>query len=542
MLRNFRIQHRIWMINLLAVIGMLVILLVAVSRQYNEMERMKLYEIRHLVDVAEGVVKDYQQRVVAGELSRAEAQAEALNRVSAMIYGQYKDYVWVHDAEMNMLAHPSPALRGKNLGGLKDVNGKPFFRMLHEEALSKGESIMPYYWNRPGSDLPQPKMTYVRYNPEWDWMLATGVYVDDIDALFMDSLKALGGISLLVLLLLMGVGLMITRSIIRPLEKTAEAMRGIGSGDGDLTVRLDEKGRDEVAAVAHHFNTFVGKIQSLVGEVRDSVNAVAAAADQLSAISEQSYRSQSQQVRETDMIATAMNEMSTSFLDVARNAGEASSAANQTDEAALGGRASVEEATKAISRLAEQVRASTDVIHQLSDDSENIGTVLDVIRNVAEQTNLLALNAAIEAARAGDAGRGFAVVADEVRSLASRTQESTEEIHRMITQLQERAEQAVKVMATSIEETEATVVAAEKAGGALDSIASAVEHIRDMNHQIATAAEQQAAVAEEINTNLVGLVSLSEEGGKATEQTRTSSNDLARLADQLQQLVGHFKA
>lgn len=542
MLRNFRIQHRIWMINLLAVIGMLVILLVAVSRQYNEMERMKLYEIRHLVDVAEGVVKDYQQRVVAGELSRAEAQAEALNRVSAMIYGQYKDYVWVHDAEMNMLAHPSPALRGKNLGGLKDVNGKPFFRMLHEEALSKGESIMPYYWNRPGSDLPQPKMTYVRYNPEWDWMLATGVYVDDIDALFMDSLKALGGISLLVLLLLMGVGLMITRSIIRPLEKTAEAMQGIGSGDGDLTVRLDEKGRDEVAAVAHHFNTFVGKIQSLVGEVRDSVNAVAAAADQLSAISEQSYRSQSQQVRETDMIATAMNEMSTSFLDVARNAGEASSAANQTDEAALGGRASVEEATKAISRLAEQVRASTDVIHQLSDDSENIGTVLDVIRNVAEQTNLLALNAAIEAARAGDAGRGFAVVADEVRSLASRTQESTEEIHRMITQLQERAEQAVKVMATSIEETEATVVAAEKAGGALDSIASAVEHIRDMNHQIATAAEQQAAVAEEINTNLVGLVSLSEEGGKATEQTRTSSNDLARLADQLQQLVGHFKA
>ena len=152
------------------------------------------------------------------------------------------------------------------------------------------------------------------------------------------------------------------------------------------------------------------------------------------------------------------------------------------------------------------------------------------------------MNAAIEAARAGDAGRGFAVVADEVRSLASRTQESTEEIHRMITQLQERAEQAVKVMATSIEETEATVVAAEKAGGALDSIASAVEHIRDMNHQIATAAEQQAAVAEEINTNLVGLVSLSEEGGKATEQTRTSSNDLARLADQLQQLVGHFKA
>lgn len=541
MLRNFRIEHRIWMINMLAVIGMLVILLVAASRQYNEMEQMKLQEIRHLVDVAEGVIKDYQQRVVAGELSREQAQAEALNRVSAMIYGQYKDYVWVHDAQMNMLAHPSPALRGRNLAALKDVNDKPFFRMLNEEALSKGESIMPYYWNRPGSEVPQPKLSYVRYNPEWNWLVATGVYVDDIDDLFMDNLKALGAISLLVLLLLMGVGLMITRSIIRPLAKTAEAMQDIATGEGDLTVRLDEKGRDEVAAVAHHFNAFIGKIQSLVGEVRDSVNSVAAAADQLSAISEQSYRSQNQQVRETDMIATAMNEMSTSFLDVARNAAEASTSANHTDRATLDGRSSVEEATKAISRLAEQVRSSTDVIHQLSDDSENIGAVLDVIRSVAEQTNLLALNAAIEAARAGEAGRGFAVVADEVRSLASRTQQSTEEIHSMITQLQGRAEQAVKVMASSIQETEATVVAAEKAGGALESIASAVEHIRDLNHQIATAAEQQAAVAEEINTNLVGLVSLSEEGGKATEQTRTSSTDLAKLADQLQQRVGHFK-
>ena len=263
MLRSIRIEHRIWIINLLAVVGMLLMLLVAVKQQYKEMEKMKLQEISHLVDVAEGIMIDYQQRVKSGELSLEEAKSALLQRVSAMTYGQYKDYVWVHDSKMNMLAHPSPKLRGSNLGNLKDVNGKQFFRMLNEEALVKGESYMPYYWNRPGSELPQPKITYVRYNAEWDWLIGTGVYVDDIDALFMDSLKTLGAISFAVLLLLMLMGWLITNSITRPLDATLEAMREIGSGDGDLTVRLSEQGRDEVAELAKYFNAFTNKIQGL---------------------------------------------------------------------------------------------------------------------------------------------------------------------------------------------------------------------------------------------------------------------------------------
>src|SRR5690554_1028433 len=541
MLRNIRIEHRIWIINLLAVVGMLLMLLVAVKQQYKEMERMKLHEISHLVDVAEGVMIDYQQRVKAGEMTEKAARAALLERVSAMTYGQYKDYVWVHDAQMNMLAHPSPKLRGKNLGELKDVNGKQFFRMLNEEALATGDSYMPYYWNRPGSELPQPKITYVRYNAEWDWLIGTGVYVDDIDALFMDSLKTLGAISFVVLLLLMLVGWLITNSITRPLDATVKAMREIGTGDGDLTVRLSEQGRDEVMELAKYFNVFTNKIQSLVTEVKNSVESVAAAANQMSATSEQAAYNQTRQAQETDQVATAMNEMSASFLDVARNAGDASNAATDTDKSTADGRKNVELASAAITHLAEQINQSTEVIHQLSEDSSNIGTVLDVIRSVSEQTNLLALNAAIEAARAGEAGRGFAVVADEVRSLASRTHESTEEINRMVTQLQARAEQAVTVMAASIKETEQTVNAVESTTGSLNSIAGAVGHIRDMNHQIASAAEQQAAVAEEINHNIVRLVQLSEENASATEQTRVSSTDLATLSDRLQNQVGQFK-
>ena len=261
----------------------------------------------------------------------------------------------------------------------------------------------------------------------------------------------------------------------------------------------------------------------------------------MSATSEQAFHNQARQAQETDQVATAMNEMSASFLDVARNASDASSAARVTDKSTIEGRSNVEKATAAIARLADQVRQSTEVIHQLSDDSSNIGTVLDVIRNVSEQTNLLALNAAIEAARAGEAGRGFAVVADEVRSLASRTHESTEEINRMVTQLQARADQAVSVMATSIEETEQTVSAVESTTVSLNSISGAVEHIRDMSHQIASAAEQQAAVAEEINRNIVRLVELSEENASATEQTRVSSSDLESLSARLKSQVGQFR-
>ncbi|HKM16328.1 MAG TPA: methyl-accepting chemotaxis protein [Marinospirillum sp.] len=541
MLRKIRIEHRIWIINLLAVIGMLLMLLVAVKQQYNEMERMKLQEISHLVDVAEGVMIDYQKRVTLGELTETQARAALLERVSAMTYGQYNDYVWVHDSKMNMLAHPSPKLRGANLSELKDVNGKQFFSLLNAEALATGESYMPYYWNRPGSELPQPKITYVRYNAEWDWLIGTGVYVDDIDALFMASLKTLGAISFVVLLLLMLMGWLITNSITRPLDATVNAMREIGSGDGDLTVRLSEKGRDEVTALALHFNAFTNKIQGLVSEVKHSVDSVASAAGQMSATSEQAFQNQARQAQETDHIATAMNEMSASFLDVARNASDASAAATTTDKSTVEGRNNVELATAAIARLAHQVHQSTEVINQLSDDSSNIGTVLDVIRSVSEQTNLLALNAAIEAARAGEAGRGFAVVADEVRSLASRTRESTEEINTMVAQLQARADQAVSVMAASIKETQQTVVAVESTKGSLSAIASAVEHIRDMNHQIASAAEQQAAVAEEINHNIVHLVQLTEENASATEQTRVSSNDLAGLSAHLKQQVAQFK-
>jgi methyl-accepting chemotaxis protein len=236
-----------------------------------------------------------------------------------------------------------------------------------------------------------------------------------------------------------------------------------------------------------------------------------------------------------------MNEMSATVQEVARNAVEAAEAAKEADNTFHQGKQVIDRVIEAIGELANEVEKAANVIQQLEAESMNIGSVLDVIKSIAEQTNLLALNAAIEAARAGEQGRGFAVVADEVRTLAGRTQQSTQEIEEMISKLQSGANNAVKVMETGKDMTKVGVDQAAAAGEALLTINTAVERITGMNTQIASAAEEQSSVAEEINRSIVSINEVAEQSAAGAQQTAQASNDLARLADQLKALVGRFK-
>lgn len=334
---------------------------------------------------------------------------------------------------------------------------------------------------------------------------------------------------------------LIARQIVVPLNRAVDAMNEIAEGDGDLTQRLDESGNNEISRLAHAFNSFAEKVRGMVSQVYGSTTQLASAAEEMSLVMEETKRDTLQQQSETSQVVTAMNEMTATVQEVARHATEAASAASKADHASVDGKKVVLSTMNAIEALSSEVHSAANVISQLEKDSENIGTVLDVIKGIAEQTNLLALNAAIEAARAGEQGRGFAVVADEVRTLASRTQQSTQEIQTMIENLQVGAQSAVKVMDESRAKAEDSVTQAAKAGGSLEEITHSVSLINDMNTQIATAAEEQSAVAEEINRNIVNISEIVDRTADGASQTSIASEELASLAAQLQQLVNQFK-
>ena len=331
----------------------------------------------------------------------------------------------------------------------------------------------------------------------------------------------------------------ITRQITLPLNQTLQVAERVASGD--LSHNLTSERQDELGQLQRAMQSMTVGLRELIGGISDGVTQIASAAEQLSAVTEQTSAGVNSQKVETDQVATAMNEMAATVQEVARNAEEASEAALVADQQAREGDKVVGEAIAQIERLATEVGNSTDAMGHLQRESDKIGSVLDVIKSVAQQTNLLALNAAIEAARAGEAGRGFAVVADEVRSLAQRTQKSTEEIEELIVGLQSGTQQVATIMDNSRGLTGSSVELTRRAGSALANITRTVSTIQAMNLQIATAAEQQSAVAEEINRSVLNVRDISEQTSSASEETAASSAELARLGIYLQTLVGRFR-
>ncbi len=311
--------------------------------------------------------------------------------------------------------------------------------------------------------------------------------------------------------------------------------------EGDLNLELELESKDEIKIIADDLNLMVKKINLLVSQVITNINIVASSADESSIAVNNTLNGVNIQNNEIDQVATAMTEMSATVHEVAQNAARTSNATKNADEQTNNGREIVKHTIQSIDSVSSEMQKVTDVINILEEDSGNIGTVLDVIKSIAEQTNLLALNAAIEAARAGEQGRGFAVVADEVRTLASRTQISTAEIHDIIEKIQQGASNAVAVMHSSNKQTQLAVKKAAEAGEALDAITQAVDDIAQMNFQIASAAEEQSQVAEEINRNIVNVNEIATETVDGANKTASSSESLKQVAVKLQTIVSDFK-
>ena len=345
--------------------------------------------------------------------------------------------------------------------------------------------------------------------------------------------------TLLALLVGIVAAVIITRQITRPLRETLAVVERIASGD--LSHNIQVTRRDELGVLQQGIQRMGTTLRELISGIRDGVTQIASAAEELSAVTEQTSAGVNSQKIETDQVATAMHEMTATVQEVARNAEQASQAASAADGEARAGDKVVAEAIAQIERLAAEVARSTDAMTHLQQESNKIGSVMDVIKAVAEQTNLLALNAAIEAARAGEAGRGFAVVADEVRNLARRTQESVEETRLVIEQLQSGTQDVVGSMSNSHRQAQGSVEQVGQAVTALRQIGDAVTVISDMNLQIASAAEEQSAVAEEINNNVATIRDVTESLSEQANESARVSQALNSLANQQQGLMDQFR-
>ena len=354
-------------------------------------------------------------------------------------------------------------------------------------------------------------------------------------------LESLAWIAALILnAIIVGVIYLISRSIIKPIEKLKETL-STACNNKDLSARAEITGKSEISSIAKVYNTMISEFNHLIEQVTRSSTQLSRDASHLSEVTEQTSHGVNRQQQESDQVATAINEMSASVQEVARSAEAAADASQHADEESQKGRTIVQDASNGIIELATEIENTATVVKDLEKESENIGTVINVIDEIAEQTNLLALNAAIEAARAGESGRGFAVVADEVRTLAQRSQNSTQEIKEIIDRLQASTKKAVSAMNTGHEKAQVTVEKAQSTGTSLDTITQAIATIREMNVQIAAASEEQATVAEEVNKNIVNITEIATETSRGAQSTTQTSSSLATLSMDLQNTIGQFK-
>ncbi len=541
MMRNLKIHARLWLLTILALTGVILVTVISLSIFDSKMLQEKEQQTRKLVEVAHSILSVHQGLVEQGKMDEAAAKSAALKVIKTLRYDE-SNYFWINDMHPKMVMHPiKPELDGKDLSNKTDENGKKLFVEFVDTVKKSGSGIVPYLWPKPGSDDPVQKISYVKGFSPWGWIVGSGVYVDDVEEAFYEELMTLGSIVLVILGLLAALSFLITNSIICPLRKTTLAMNDISQGEGDLTARLDVAGNDEVSKLSVAFNRYTEKIQNIIRQVGDATGELTSSSNELHSVSDETNNGMLMQHDETQKAATAVTQMASTVKEIAKSSEAAARAANDADKEALAGKTIVGEAAATINMLASEVDQSAEVINRLENESESIGSVLDVIRGIAEQTNLLALNAAIEAARAGEQGRGFAVVADEVRTLASRTQESTQEIQEMIEKLQVGSREAVKVMDSSRATTQKTVTKANEAADSLENIAEAVTIISDMNTQIASASEEQSAVAEEIDKNIVQISGLAEQGAENTTRVSNASERLSNLSGGLETLVRQFK-
>ena len=540
-LRAISIRTRLTLIVSGVILGMAIMVAVSLSAQYTELYDQQQVKVKALVENAYSIMDAHHKRQVAGIVSQERAQQQVMEEIERLRY-EGDNYFWINDHQPVMLMHPfKPQLVGQLLRDTEDPDGTPLFHNMVEIVEKDGQGFIPYKWPKPGADEPVDKISYVKGFKPWGWIVGSGIYVDNVDVIFAEMVTTTLLIALLVIVLVAGFVYFTGRSILIPTSRVSALMENIAEGEGDLTRRLEVEGNDEISGLSNNFNVFCEKMRCSLNNLSNSASHVAEYAEELSQTSQAVNNATQLQNDASTQVAAAMEQMSVNVKEVSGNADNAEQAALAAQTNTQSGKETVSQTIDQIGSLSNSIDKVSAVIGKLSQESENIGTVLDVIRSIAEQTNLLALNAAIEAARAGEQGRGFAVVADEVRTLASRTGQSTDEIQQMIQRLQAEAQEAVNAVSESQQTSQATIDIASKADAALSEIDKLMGTISEMNGHIARATGQQAEAVDEVSLRLNELASIADESAEVSQKLAATSSHLRENSHEMSEVVHRFK-
>lgn len=540
-LRRISIRARLYLLSGMITLFLLFPLMVMVQDYQSDLIKAKQTQTRHLVENTHSLLNHFYQLQTQGTLSEQQAQDQARQAVAQLRYGE-EDYFWMNDLTPTMIMHPfKPQLDGKNLSAVKDPQGKALFVEMANIARDQGEGTVYYMWPKPGSDTDVEKVSYVKLFEPWGWIVGSGVYIDDVNALVWQRLQSVFTGLAIVLVAMLTLAYLIGLSITKPCVATLQAMEDIAKGEGDLTKQLDASGKDELSRIAQAFNQFTHKLRHIVLDIVPVTDGVTGSALELTHVAQNAAGKAMEQQQSVDTVASAMNQLHSSNQEVANAAQNAAIAAQTANEKSQQGRDVINQVSVYMDSLSERLTATDSNTQALAKEIQQVSAVLEVIYGVAEQTNLLALNAAIEAARAGEQGRGFAVVADEVRSLATRTQSSTQQIEQIIAGLQERAHQVSASMDETQLQSKGTQEQAEKAQQALDDIDQQIRQILQLNEHIAEASAQQSLATDEISRNLTLIADHSAQAAIQAEQVTAASEQLQENGQRLTHSFSVFK-
>ncbi|MEI2565616.1 methyl-accepting chemotaxis protein [Vibrio metoecus] len=558
MLSSLRSRTKLLLLTVIPLIIITTLVTLVYYRSGHESLQQELNQYRDtLIQAKKNELKAYLMMGVTAvkplyESDKAgENQEQAKQILKAMRFDS-DGYFFAYDSKgVNTLHAIKPELEGKNLYGMKDENGVAVIAGLIDASKS-GDGFLYFSWHKPTINAQAPKLGYAEYLPKWDWVLGTGIYIDDVDQqvqakrqereaeLYDQTVYAISMSLFGLLITIVAVGFVVSRGI-APLQHVVSSLQDVAAGGGDLSARLKVESQDEIGDVAKAFNAFMDKLHPMIEQLSCSAISVEQAAQDLDKQTSAASQKMSHHCLETEKVVAAVTEMSATAREVAGNTQATAQAIESANVQIVSAQTEVNLAIDGIGELVNEVNQTSEAIVHLSQQAAKITQVLKVIGDIADQTNLLALNAAIEAARAGEQGRGFAVVADEVRSLASRTQNSTKEIGDMLNALHQGVNKAVSSMSLSQERGEKTALESVQIKESLAGISQAVHLIHDMGIQTASAAEQQSAVAEEINQNLVAIQHIVTQLNDNLNSSQAISSRLAVAGQEMGSLVGHFK-